>query len=277
MIRKFSLLLALMMLLAVQVSANEFTNDAYAIYVESMQFVTGPAGERQIAFTLPNMGQDPIDAVAIDIVMLDDSLQPVLAAAPDAFGFGKETKAGDPFESLVYSQPLQPGASGQYVHTIGPEYEKATRARAAIIYYRRATGEEFHIAPQGMLWNSTDGIRMEPEVPGKFYPGLTKEQADLAFSFPMGFNSEARILQDALAPAYGQKEGGLWVLEITEGGLAQRVGLQAGDLLVSVDGVRLADDPRAIELGKIKMAQGSAVEYVWVRGGETMRGEITKD
>lgn len=209
--------------------------------------------------------------------MLDDNKQPVLAYSADAEGFNKELRVSSFSTPLIFSEPLQPDATGRLTPTIGPEYEKATIARAAVIYYRRASGEELYIDPSVMLWNHTDGTRLPPAAGGLYYPGLTKEQQDLAFSFPMGFTTESRMLLDFLAPAYCLPEGGMWVLEVGEGSLAEKLGLKVGDLVVSVDGVRLAEDPRAIELGKIKMAQGQAVEYVWLRNGETMRGMIAKE
>lgn len=277
MIRKLSTLLALMMAFSVQVSANEYTNEAYAVYVDSMEFVTSPEGERQVQLTLPNLGQEPIEALIIEIAMLDDNKQPFLAYPANAEGFNKELRAGSISAPLTFSDPLQPGTKGIHTQTIGPEYEQATIARAAVIYYRRASGEEFYISPTVMLWNHTDGTRLTPAAGGLYYPGLTQEQHDLAYSFPMGFTSESRMLYDYLAPAYGLTEGGMWVMEVGEGSLAEKLGLKAGDLVVSVDGVRLAEDMRAFELGKTKMAQGETIEYVWVRDGETMRGTIAKE
>lgn len=166
MIRRLSILLALMMAFTFQASANEYVNEAYAIYVDSMQFITGPNRERQVEFLLPNMGQEPIEAIIVDMVMLDDDKQPVLAYSADAEGFNKELRISSISTPLIFSEPLQPGSTGRHTQTIGPEYEKATIARAAVIYYRRASGEEFYIAPSVMLWNHTDGTRLPPAAGG---------------------------------------------------------------------------------------------------------------
>lgn len=48
--------LALMMAFTFQASANEYVNEAYAVYVDTMQFITGPNGERQVELLLPNLG-----------------------------------------------------------------------------------------------------------------------------------------------------------------------------------------------------------------------------
>lgn len=94
MLRKLTALLVLMALFVVPAAANEYVEGAYALFVEQMAWTTDEQGERQILFTLPNMGKEPIQAYVLDVVMLDDNDQPVLASTPDMEGFKKEITAG---------------------------------------------------------------------------------------------------------------------------------------------------------------------------------------
>ena len=275
--KKICILLILMFAVILPASANEYVNGAYGIYVDSMKFVTGPNGERQIEMILPNMSQEPIEAVAIELIMLDGEKQPVLAYSPDAAGFLQEMNISNYSNPLMFKNPLEPGKDGRHVQTIAPEYSQAVEARAAVTYYRRSSGEEFFVAPSVMLWNHTDGTRLPPAAGGAYYPGLTQEQKQLSTSFPLGMMRDSRVLYDFLAPSYGLSEGGVWIHEVSEGSLGAKLGLMAGDLLVSVDGVRLDDNNLAIDLGKVKMAQGEQVEFVWLRNGETMKGSIGKE
>ncbi len=94
MLRKLTALLVLMALFVAPAAANEYVEGAYALFVEQMTWTTNEQGERQILFTLPNMGKEPIQAYVLDVVMLDDNDQPVLASTPDMEGFKKEITAG---------------------------------------------------------------------------------------------------------------------------------------------------------------------------------------
>lgn len=128
-----------------------------------------------------------------------------------------------------------------------------------------------------MLWNNTNGTRRNPAPGGLYYPGLTEEEAALAYSFPLGITTAYTLLSQEMAPVYGKTNGGFWIYAVSDGSLAQKLGIAAGDLLIAVNGIALAEDIRAIELGKIKMAQGESVEFAWLRGDELMLGAITKD
>lgn len=273
--RLLILSLALMMALTLNAGANEYVNEAYAVFVEQISLSETENGERTITVDLPNYGQEPIEAVVIDYVMLDDADQPVLGYSADMDGFLKEVRGGSYDSPLLYSEHLAPGTTSQYSVTVGAEYAKATKARAAVSYYRRADGTEFFVAPEAMLWNVSDGTRLDPAPGGKYFPGMTKEEQDLAGSFAMGFVSNARLVHDFMAPAYNMPEGGQWVMEVFEGSLAEQLGLEAGDLIISAAGHRAAEDINAITRAKVAMAQGEAAEFVWMRGAERMHGSIS--
>lgn len=277
MLRKLFIALLLLVTLVLPAAANEYREAAYGIYVDFMELVENEDGTRQINFTLPNLNSHPISKLVIDVVMLDDDYQPVLDHPNDMEGFMQELSTSNVAEPLSFTPPLEPNKDGSYSISLGNRYKNATKARAAVSYYQRESGEEFYLSPTVMLWNHSDGTRREPGPGGLYYPGLTKEEQDLAYSFPMGFNTSYTPLSEEMAPLYNKSRGGFWVLSVKEGSLAQKLGLLPGDVLVSVDGVDLAEDLRAIELGKIKMAKGETIIFTWLRDGELLEGQLSKD
>lgn len=72
------------------------------------------------------------------------------------------------------------------------------------------------------------------------------------------------------------KTGGYQVVSVAADGPAAGAGLQAGDVLVALDGVKLAPENKE-KLMKIKkgMTPGSAVNYVVLRGGTKLQVAVT--
>ncbi len=277
MLKRIGIVLVLLMMFALPAIATEYVEGAYGVYVDEMEMITGEDGTRSIVFRLPNLSSQPISAMVIDLVMLDDDNQPVLGQPNDMTGFMNEIFVSNVTYPLTFTNPLEPNTAGKYTFAIMPGYEKATKARAAVSYFKRANGEEIYVSPEVMLWNNTDGTKREPAPGGKYYPGLTAEEKELAYSFPLGINTSYTPLSEEMAPYYNKSRGGFWVLSVKEDSLAAQLGLLAGDLLVTVDGVNLAEDLRGIELGKIKMAKGETISFTWLRGDEMMEGTLKKD
>ena len=257
-------------------SANEHTDDAYALYVAKISWLSIPDGTRILMMTLPNMGKEPIVAAAVDIVLLNDKDEVVLAHRKNAEGFGKELKLGDFLTPNKPEAPVMPGEVWEPSALVVKAYREATKARAAVSYYKRENGDEIFIPAKAMLWNSTDGTRLPVEERGKFDWGLTRQQKELADTVTLGIMALPAVMYDAVAPAYGKSEGGMWVLEVRRGTMGAKLGLKANDVLTSINGIRPADDARAILLGKLALAEGEKVEFIWLRGNKTMKKTVGK-
>lgn len=276
MLKKIGILLLLLVMFAVPASANEYIEEAYGIFVEKMEMVEENQ-ERKIVITFGNYSSHPISEFVLEVVMLDNNYQPVLAFSPDMDGFFKELRVCSVKNPLVFKTPLESKKRSSFTVLVPKEYKDASIARAAVSYYKRATGEEFYVSPSVMLWNHTDGTKRSPAPGGTYYPGLTAQEKELSASFTLGVTIDFSVLSEEMAPYYNKSHGGLWVIEIAPGSLAEKLGLQKDDLLVSVDGIALAEDLRALELGKAKMANGETIVFSWLRGNELMAGTLKKD
>ena len=67
------------------------------------------------------------------------------------------------------------------------------------------------------------------------------------------------------------------VLSIIKGGPAEKVGIQAGDLIVSVDGVEYKASDMTVASNNIKGEAGTKVVVEILRGAETIKYEITRE
>ena len=85
-------------------------------------------------------------------------------------------------------------------------------------------------------------------------------------SFKAGF--QEIVLHEWDAASYGYHDGGKLVMEVDPGFLSEKTGLQAGDLIVAVDGVLFKDDRYIIEKGKARMAEGSIITVTVERPGQ---------
>ncbi|MDC8759945.1 RIP metalloprotease RseP [Janthinobacterium fluminis] len=111
------------------------------------------------------------------------------------------------------------------------------------------------------------GARLEVERPGSGRVGAALPAAALA-----GLDLEGDVLGQAgitlarPAPVLGK---------VQDGGAAQRAGLRAGDLLVSVDGRPLANGPALVDL--VRAAPGRTLRVALRRAGVPMELDVTPD
>ena len=57
----------------------------------------------------------------------------------------------------------------------------------------------------------------------------------------------------------GYHYGGYYIKEVISGSIADRAGLQARDLIISVDGIKEIDYPYCLDRGKAKLADGQEI------------------
>ena len=72
-----------------------------------------------------------------------------------------------------------------------------------------------------------------------------------------------------------RETGGYPVQGVDRGSSAERAGLRAGDIIVSVDGAGVNDSPGAFFRSVMGGDAGAAADLVWLRAGREHRGSLT--
>lgn len=73
------------------------------------------------------------------------------------------------------------------------------------------------------------------------------------------------------------EQGKIQVLAPIKGGPAERAGIQAGDIILTIDGVSYSADDMTTASNKIKGEEGSTVTIEILRGTETKKYELTRE
>lgn len=107
----------------------------------------------------------------------------------------------------------------------------------------------------------------------------TMIHTDLALYMERGVSTKAHLFggpppRASLGLKANDAAAGLKVAAVEPGGFGARAGVAAGDLLVSLNGVRLTSGMQLIDL--MRMAEpGMSAEAAWVRGREKMSASAT--
>ena len=153
-------------------------------------------------------------------------------------------------------------------------YSSADTFKVALSYFRRNTGEYIHVEEDSLIWLSSDGTSETPYAT-KYYRSpsqsiLTKQQ-----SFALGITPMFVFTGEQTRLFY--KNPGRVLYKVNEGSLSEKAGLKVNDMIVSIDGIKCAEDFYAIEKANAKMADGETVELVYERNGTLFTIEISKN
>lgn len=150
-------------------------------------------------------------------------------------------------------------------------YDGAVNVEVAITRYHTTDGETVNIPTNKWIWYSGDGAITYPVDDGYVEPVVTTEDIAEAEKYLLGFTS--MTIYDYIAPMYGKPSGEY--LDSVDEGPAEDAGLETGDIIISIDGVRLNFE-NAIRYVKAKMKPGETYEVVYYRKGEYYTTEITR-
>lgn len=127
-------------------------------------------------------------------------------------------------------------------------------------------GTYIRIAEKDLYWFSTKTNAYLPkEIQEQEKHSLEQSVQEKSGSFIIGYDLLFPFSETA--KHYGYENCGEYIISVDEGSIAEDAGILAGDMLVSVDGVKITDDPFAVEKGKAKMADGEKVVFVLERPG----------
>ncbi len=234
--------------------------DGNALQPVSVRIAKKKAG-LQVNLSFRNVGQADIVEFGAAFAFYGRDGRRFLAWPADLEGFVQEPCS---WRFVPGGAGIRPGKTYNTEEVLSGVKE-AAGLFVALRYYVKADGETVHFPESEWAWVGSDRSVLNDRAERAFYhpPGAAvKEAAD---SYRIGYGYF--LLDDFNAPLYGFSGGGEWVHSVDEGSLAQALGLMPGDLILSVNGVRFADNVYATDEGKAKAAGGVTVELVVERAG----------
>jgi hypothetical protein len=144
-------------------------------------------------------------------------------------------------------------------------YLNASRVDVAIRYYQKESGEYVNIPESQWIWYSTQGGVVADNPSQSYYLDPSSDLYSATADINIGYGYY--LLDNYNAAFYGYKQGGEWITEVDVGSLADTAGLKAGDLVLTVDGVKPTEDYYAVDYAMAKIAKGESVDWVYVRDG----------
>lgn len=151
-------------------------------------------------------------------------------------------------------------------------YVSAKRVEVAVSEYTTADGERVILRTKELSWYGSDGKKTLYKGKDALYQLPSEQTLSDAATFSLGYSFVRLYEYDA---AYYKRSAGLWVLSVKNNSMAQKAGIRADDVIVSVDGVSVLTDPFAVERGKAKVAYGETVDIVFMRKDKKMTAKLS--
>lgn len=162
------------------------------------------------------------------------------------------------------SEPIKPGETYN-TEDVFAELTEVSEVAVAIRYYCKEDGTYISIPEsQWIGYSSKEGAYGEVQN-RSYYTDPDQATYDQASTVNIGYHYY--LLDDYNAEYYGHSQGGEWIDEIDIGELADQAGLLVGDVVLSMDGMKLTDNVYAVTYGMAKIAAGESVELIYERDG----------
>ena len=159
--------------------------------------------------------------------------------------------------------------------TSGCEAPDRNRSRIAIAGYTLADGTEVVIPEKDYWWfNAAGGYEPRP-TPESIYQPPGPETGAAAKALTPGYHSYGLIA--GAAERCGSPYAGEAVSAVEERSLADKIGLQRGDIVFKVDGNLWSEEPRMVSYGLARLAQGQEVTFRFYRAGREHAVTAVKD
>jgi hypothetical protein len=161
-------------------------------------------------------------------------------------------------------EAIKPGET-YLTEDVFAEFTDVAEVAVAIRYYGKENGEYVNIPEsQWIGFSSKDGVNNSVQD-RTFYGDPDSATVEQVNKVTLGYHYY--LLDDYNAEYYAHSQGGVWIDEISIGGLADDAGFLVGDLIISVDGIKLTENNYAIVYGLEKIAAGESVEVEYERDG----------
>ena len=219
------------------------------------------SGNSVLQMTFQNNGSASIDEFGLALAFLDENGMRVFGYADTLEGYYDEA-------CNWYYTPdgtILPGGTYETEDTF-PNYAGASDIGVAVRYYRYADGYYVLIPESEWLWQFPDYLTSGPTYHDYYTspPDSVYDSTDYDY---FGSLYKFYLLDDYNAAYYGKNQGGEWITTIPDDSPAADAGLQYGDLIIFVDGVKPTENLYAVEYALAAITNGEKVDWVYERDG----------
>lgn len=233
--------------------------DPEAFQISTLSMIKEPRN-LVLRMTFQNDGTYGIDEFGIAIAFIDQDSMQVYANTNTLDGYTGEV-------SNWYYTPDEEVKAGETYRTEDTfsGYTGVSEAVVAIRYYHHTDGDYILIPESEWVWMwSSDGSKTD--IRGRsYYMQPSSAVYNLCKTVNLGYLYY--LLDDYNAAYYGKNQGGEWITEVTPDSLAADAGLEVGDLVLFVDGVKPTENIYAVEYALAAIANGETIEWVYERDG----------
>ena len=156
----------------------------------------------------------------------------------------------------------------------GPGYSDVRNVKAAVTKIVFSDGTVSRVPESNLHWFSGESGYAALPLPAVNIAPLTAEELEMNGSFSMGLSWWE--VYPEYTQRYARKFAGLWIISVAPGSISEMGGIQVGDTVFSVDGVRFVDDPLFFERAKARIGNGEESEFLVERNGEEIALTLRK-
>ena len=259
--RSFKLLCALFLLISLSslLAVALAQSDPHSLTISEIAVHPEEQGVR-LNITLQNNGDADIDEFGIALAFFDDDDYRLYGYDNTLDGYKEEV-------CNWYYTPEEPILPGETYLTedVFSNYGGAATVAVAVRYYHKT--DQYYILLPESNWNWTaPGYEAADSGAGSaYYVDPPNGVYDVIGDVSLGYSYY--LLDDFNAAYYGKNQGGEWISKISPGSPAMEAGLQVGDLVLFIDGVKPTENEYAVEYGMAAILGGEKVEWVYERDG----------
>ena len=240
----------------------------FALQITGVELVSG-AGSVTLHVTLYNAGSDAIDQFAFAIAFYDGS-------GDRLYGYGSTLEDYQEEVCNWFYTPdnaIAPGGTFVTTDTFAA-YAGAADVAVAIRYCKTPDGVYTQIPESEWQWLSPGSAAVSASANLDTYTSPSEAVNAAISGFVLGY--QYSLLDDYNAAHYGKSQGGYWITSVAADSPAARAGLEAGDLICSVNGVKPTENVYIGKLAKADIINGAEADWVYERGGALYTVRFTK-
>lgn len=223
-----------------------------------------------LRITLNNTGTTAIDEFGVALAFVDENGYRV-------FGY-PDTQDGyyDEICNWYYTPqtPIAPGAA-YGTEDVFSNYAGTTEIAVAIRYYHLLDAEYVMLPESEWQWIWPGYEAQSGTMSREYYVEPGDDLYTAIGDFNLGYRYS--LLDDFNAAYYGKNQGGEWITQIEPGSSAEAAGLQVGDLVIFVDGVKPTENLYAVEYAMAAISAGETVDWVYERDGVIYVTRVSKE
>jgi hypothetical protein len=261
--RSLKIVVSLLLLIGLSSILLAATADADpdALQIVTMT-VTPDAESVTLKMTLNNTGSAAIDEFDLALAFFDGNGDQVYGYDNTIDGYTEEIC------NWYYAPSVAIAAGEDYLtKDIFTGYAGTVTIGAAIRYYHYVDGDYILIPESEWVWAfpgnetyyQTDNRSYYTSPPDSLYDSTNYDYFGNSYNY--------FLLDDYNASYYGKNQGGEWITSVEDNSPAALAGLQAGDLILFVDGVKSTENLYAVDYALSAITAGEKVDWVFERDG----------